>query len=654
MDFHIEKIVLWRADQPEKFEYEFMPGVVNVITGDKQTGRTSFVNIINYVFGSKDCELPDRFMPVVGWVGAVVGIGTERWLVARELTTKRTSPKCHLSQLHGTDEVPLDVDTNIKCDALLKRLDNMVCGEFKMDGADVGAPMLPKLEFRDVLHFSFQDENTITNRRVLVNGFENGATRNKILEYLPFIFGVETREIVQLRNKKTLMGDEYESKLRLRARMEEVSKAWAQELALKLRRASELKIYPPNIPMPDGRKVDDLVFAAREFLKYNEEPRVPQIDAKADSRYLEKINSIQVVIKKCANDALDVEAELSRLDSTQRRIREFIKTSKKTTERLEIYNWFSKYWSSSNCFFGWSGSESRERIAQNMADMKAALENFSSSAASAERVNAFEEALENERGKLRKRREKIAESHAKASAELLALRKTHDAVEGYVATQQKAAELVGEVKSAVDLTERLADSEVSLDDLTAMRREIDRLDKEIEKAVENAKKLLQDIQHGVEESIEQRLRKLYVEEDIKSEAVHVNLRDLEFGFRAGGRKIRKLVNIGSSANHTCFHIAFASALQEQFSKNQDSPVLNFVIFDCPGSGVDEKNSDGNRAYAAVRAFLESIAASKNAPWQPILMWESATPLFEPGNSLGVHVVAHFAYGSGIVPKKWFE
>ncbi len=194
--------------------YDFKPDTINLITGAKQTGCTSFVNIIDYVFGASDCDLPDTFNPSTELVGVVVSTERSRYVFVRAVPAvgRKTSEACDFVEIprSGAIRLPSGFALRYKPEDIRWQLDRIVCGDFgggkrtKPSGGQAETDETPRLTFRDVFNFSLQDDTTIADRHCLVKGISDGGggLAAKMKPYFPFILGIIDRSIVLLENEK--------------------------------------------------------------------------------------------------------------------------------------------------------------------------------------------------------------------------------------------------------------------------------------------------------------------------------------------------------------------------------------------------------------------------------------------------------------------
>ncbi len=518
---------------------------------------------------------------------------------------------------------------------------------------------LPRLNFRDVLNLNLQDDVTILSRTNLIRDFDIGYVRGKLLEYLPFILGIEKKELVELNNERQALEDEYGERTKLRLRLERVTKAWCADLRENLRRAQDIGLCDVTVKLPEASNSDVLMVLARQVIEKNKDFKVPTLSEEAENRHVEETNRLQGLMQKYAEEADSVSEELERLNELNRRIQEYRKTAQKTRERLEVAQWVRTYWNpdtQQQRFLGydWGSLQSRDDAKANIEKLAAALEAYRVSALDEDKYTDFEIVYQRESERCKKLRKDLIRKHKDAADALAALHAKHGEVRAYLASQADAYSLLGEIRSAINISNNLAGSELSLEGIEKLRSDIAAIELKIAAAKADAKSDFEKTEREISNIIRKRLAALFVSDDVKSDVPDLNLSRMELRFTNNARRIRHLNNIGASSNYLCFHIAVTCALHEVMARNDDSPICNFAIFDCPGQ--DESSDDADKPvkdklHQLVAAIQESLPEN-GFRWQPIILWQSAREVFKQGDQEGVHPVAHFGQGSGIIPTSW--
>lgn len=176
-----------------------VPGAVNIITGHSHTGKSALAEMIDYVMGAKDCNLPGRVFDASSWVAVLWGNGESECFIARRLPDRRP---------RGTDDFAYRVGAPVNVpagaeelgrvlgrDQMLKRWESLLgIGdvETQVFGADRQSV---RLSFRNAMPFLLQDESHIYSRTALLRGMGT-EQRQHLLDSLPYYLGVDDERTV--------------------------------------------------------------------------------------------------------------------------------------------------------------------------------------------------------------------------------------------------------------------------------------------------------------------------------------------------------------------------------------------------------------------------------------------------------------------------
>ena len=85
MKLAILKGILWPKDSTlDPRVIEFLPGKINVITGESATGKSTLTWIVDYCLGSDKCSIPVGLIrEVTGWFGLHLQLANTEMIVAR-------------------------------------------------------------------------------------------------------------------------------------------------------------------------------------------------------------------------------------------------------------------------------------------------------------------------------------------------------------------------------------------------------------------------------------------------------------------------------------------------------------------------------------------------------------------------------------------
>lgn len=176
-----------------------VPGAVNIITGHSHTGKSALAELIDYVMGAKDCNLPGRVFDASSWVAVLWGDRETECFIARRVPDRRP---------RGTDDftyrvgAPVAVPENtgelgrdLGRDQMLKRWESLL-GIGDLETEVFGAERQSvRLSFRNAMPFLLQDESHINSRTALLRGMGT-EQRQHLLDSLPYYLGVDDERTV--------------------------------------------------------------------------------------------------------------------------------------------------------------------------------------------------------------------------------------------------------------------------------------------------------------------------------------------------------------------------------------------------------------------------------------------------------------------------
>ena len=85
MSFQIKDIVFY-GHNGEMRRLEFALGRLNIITGASKTGKTALISVLEYCFGSSECQIPEGIMRrAVAWAGVRLAVPAGEAFIARRL-----------------------------------------------------------------------------------------------------------------------------------------------------------------------------------------------------------------------------------------------------------------------------------------------------------------------------------------------------------------------------------------------------------------------------------------------------------------------------------------------------------------------------------------------------------------------------------------
>ena len=195
MKFILHEIKLWFKDKKATSKsYYFLPNKINVITGDSNTGKSSFLNIIDYCLLSDQVKIAMPIIKAVDWFGINFTINNENVFIARRSANNGISSIDVFFGKNSFPEIPYKNSDRQEIQNSLNAAFN-ITQELKD---------ILNISYRDFLLFNSLTENIIASQELYFDTiyFEQEYPRMDYITKLKTIFNFITG-ITTLENIKT-------------------------------------------------------------------------------------------------------------------------------------------------------------------------------------------------------------------------------------------------------------------------------------------------------------------------------------------------------------------------------------------------------------------------------------------------------------------
>ena len=260
MKFVIRKVILWakrREFLPRVIDFE--PGVVNVITGASQTGKSALIPIVDYCLGAGKCAIPvGTIREAVQWFGLVIETAQGQLLLARkEPGNQQATDEMYMSEGVAIAVPERILESNANRTFVKHYLDELA-GLTSLDLiAAANSPYKGRPGFRDLAAFMFQPQNIVANPDVLFFKADTTEHKEKLKNVLPYALGVTTSDVLAKRYELDELRREHRSALRELGNLRAGAQQWITQLRINLSRARELGLLPPesSVELPEQRAI---------------------------------------------------------------------------------------------------------------------------------------------------------------------------------------------------------------------------------------------------------------------------------------------------------------------------------------------------------------------------------------------------------------
>lgn len=212
MSFQIKDIVLYRHNG-EMRRIELALGQLNIVTGASQTGKTALMEVLEYCFGSSECNIPVGIIrKTIAWVGVKLIFPTSEIFIARRLPDpgKNSSSDIFYSvgkQVELPDITQLRQITNSK--GLQELLTAHVGITLNRHDPLPGQTRLPlEANIKHALIYCFQHQTEIDSNKYLFHKQSEQFLPQAIKDTMPYFLGaVDDDYVSQMERLRILRRD---------------------------------------------------------------------------------------------------------------------------------------------------------------------------------------------------------------------------------------------------------------------------------------------------------------------------------------------------------------------------------------------------------------------------------------------------------------
>jgi len=568
MKLFIHSVIVWPEDiQLEPRVVPFDVDQVSIITGWSSTGKSSILDIINYVLGSGTCSIAVGYIrDLASWYGLEIETAVGRMRIARpKPEARQVSEDIWLQQ---GEDVATPLPKRPKANHNVTRLKAMFDD---MSGLS-NLSLLPEGEnnrasFRDMASFNLLPQHIVANPYTLFFKADSSSHRTKLQYVLPLAMGIVTNEDLVRSNRLRLLRDELrKTEIELKTRRDAIDR-WKANAQGAFYRAQELSLLPSGEPPENPqtligilRKVVDAGGAA----------------VATDGRTTAAVDRLHAIrLKEVALDASisDQRRRLRRLRSLARSVQDYDAILLEQNASVQGAGWFAARTHADECILCGSSSEVARMALMELEGPIAELSALAAGAASTKPM-VDREMVAIQEGLIRDERELLALQQTRKSFENevdAEQGRTHtlESVYRFIGATEQGLQMLGEVEGDGDLVRRVEQLKRDVLELGAVVNEAER------------------------QARAQRVQGLisaYIPKFISAMGVAgaegrpiLDERELNLKFdRGGGTRPDMLWEIGSGENWMAYHLAALLALHGVFlNRGVNNPVPTFLVIDQP-------------------------------------------------------------------------
>jgi len=200
MSMQIKSILLYNQ-QGEIRQIDFKLGVVNLITGDSNTGKSAIIPIIDYCMGRSEFEVPTGVIrEVTVWYAVLYQVGNQQALVAKPAPAKNSNRQYQAYYMAG-NVVSIPSISQLVINSsdydVIDQLSRLLRNSLNLSNLESSKAEELKTTIEYVRFYLFQKKNIIANNEVLF--YKQSDSIDKIKDTLTYFLGAEQEDDLQLK-----------------------------------------------------------------------------------------------------------------------------------------------------------------------------------------------------------------------------------------------------------------------------------------------------------------------------------------------------------------------------------------------------------------------------------------------------------------------
>lgn len=661
MKLAILKIILWAKDQTLAPRIiEFLPGKINIVTGQSGTGKSTLTWIVDYCLGSEKCSIPVGLIrEVTGWFGLHLQLANTEMIVAR----RNPDDQQTTTDLYWEEGLQLIVPPVVRKNARVEDLKNrfnqishLPALDFSTD-ENVGFGGRPSC--RDMAAFNFQPQHIVANPYTFFFKADTSEHREKLRIIFPLVLGaIDAGTLAKQRELKDTEREYDRLRRELEARLA-AARAWEAEVEAYYLQAKTLGLLPDSPAPEQNWTLDKYMLELQkvpETVRTMDLPDVQEGTGEAAAAELTRLINEE---DELGQQIGSIGRRLAKLDQLSSSVGDYGVTLTAQEDRLQGVGWLGQRLQNPHECPVCSAvhTEGNPRLTELQA-LAAELKNLTATVQEApvkldqevatlrQELRALEAAI----SKARQKRKYLENQTSAQAAQRQRIRQIYL----FVGRVEQALENVtvsrnvDELRQRVGvLTERIAELRRDLDPATQRER--------LNAAVDSVSARIADYA---------RLLRL----EHATENVRLNIRELTLQFNPLSGRTDFLWEVGSGQNWVGYHVAGLLALHEHFMRLSQSTVPRFLMIDQPSQvyfpeawpSLDQSSAgvtkgDGSADIEGVRRIFRALSHCMEAmagQFQ-VIVTEHAGEITWQGIP-AVHVVGNWRenHDEFLIPASW--
>ena len=301
MNIQIKKIILWPLNEKLRYrEIEFVDGMVNVIHGLSQTGKSAIIHIIDYCLCAGENKIPIGVIrDNVDWFGIILKIDQEEMLLARKNLQNSGFKMC---MKQATKIIIPDVpNVNVTDKNELKKyLNNLMNISFFENSNEKSYNN--RISFRDLVAFNFQTQSIVASANCLLYKSDLAEYRERLKKIFGVALGIDNPQNMSNR----IVADSLRKELEKAKTEFERNKRFFEEQILQYK---DIIYKAMKFGIIENKNISDNVIEVRAFLEdiINKKVSDIKLTSEGEAQLAKKIISLDNEIRPIYNELKDYE-----------------------------------------------------------------------------------------------------------------------------------------------------------------------------------------------------------------------------------------------------------------------------------------------------------------------------------------------------------
>ncbi len=643
MSMQILNMVLYGHDGQQR-TLDLNPGSVNIITGASKTGKSALIHIVDYCFGSSECQVPAGIIRrSVAWFAVRLQLSNGQAVVARRCPPPRaaSSEDCFVEVANSVD---LPAASALYQTTNTEGLQNLLTGwcgiADNIHETPPGQSRPPaSAKFRHALLLCFQPQDEITQRKHLFHRCSDNFIAQSLKDVFPYLLGAVTDDYVKKRGELRRLREKLRNCERRLTELSALRGVGVSKAATLLAQARDCGLTTAT----ESDNWDAVVGALRTVAA------TPMAQVEDGTPSISEFTRLSDARSSLLDEQRRLRDQIAAARTFKSDERSFSREATEQQARLKpigIFDGAVPGESCPLCAHALTDANAMPSVAQ----LKVALATVSTRL---ESVTRSEPQMERAVAGLEEKAAAIQQQLAQNRAELEAVRSANEQIGRARDEATKRAHVLGRISLYLESLPELPDSTALQREATELRSKCDALEEEL--SDEAIRDRLESIVALLGGNMTEWAKRLQLEHS--TQPLRFNLKKLTIVADSTDGPI-PMDQMGSGENWVGYHLIGHLALHGWFTE-QNRPVPRILFLDQPSQVYfpPEKDVDGsldslqNEDRIALRRMFELVfeVVAKLAPRFQVVVTEHAD-LNEPWYQGAI--VEKWRSGRKLVPEDW--